>query len=184
VSADASDHVPSTAAAKQPAHMIASGIVAIDHVQVAIPRGSEDTARRFYGEFLGISEVPKPSALAARGGCWFRAGSAVLHLGVEHPFAPARKAHPAFLVTDLDALEEVLRPAGRSQLRARRWQRVGVAVVMHNATPTPTEKHAVVLVNCGPRAALTAFTAAQMWGLDGWERTPTPTLRASAKHCT
>ncbi len=83
-----------------------------DHVQVAIPRGSEDVARAFYAELLGMREQPKPPALAARGGCWFASGSAVLHLGVEDPFAPARKAHPAFLVDDLANLCSALSAAG------------------------------------------------------------------------
>jgi catechol 2,3-dioxygenase-like lactoylglutathione lyase family enzyme len=87
-------------------------IVGYDHVQVAIPAGAEDTARRFYGALLGLAEVPKPPALAARGGCWFTGGAAVLHLGVEEPFAPARKAHPAFLVSDLDGLRAALEAAG------------------------------------------------------------------------
>jgi len=87
-------------------------ITAYDHVQLAIPRGGEDDARRFYGELLGMAEVPKPAALAVRGGCWFTSGAAVLHLGVEEPFAPARKAHPAFLVDDLDGLRTALTVAG------------------------------------------------------------------------
>lgn len=87
-------------------------ISGIDHVQVAIPVGGEAAAREYYGALLGMIEVPKPAALAARGGCWFTSGSAVLHLGVEEPFAPARKAHPAFLVDDLDALQDQLTSAG------------------------------------------------------------------------
>jgi catechol 2,3-dioxygenase-like lactoylglutathione lyase family enzyme len=87
-------------------------ITGYDHVQVAIPPGSEATARSFYGTLLGMAEVPKPTALTGRGGCWFRSGSAILHLGVETPFQPARKAHPAFLVDDLDALAARLRHAG------------------------------------------------------------------------
>ncbi|HEY3631890.1 MAG TPA: VOC family protein [Jatrophihabitantaceae bacterium] len=83
-----------------------------DHVQVAIPRGSEAATRAFYGALLGMAEVPKPPALAARGGCWFTSGAAVLHLGVEEPFHPARKAHPAFLVDDLDDLATRLTAAG------------------------------------------------------------------------
>lgn len=93
-------------------------ITGIDHVQVAIPRGTEDDARGFYGELLGMTEVPKPAALAARGGCWFTAGSAVVHLGVEEPFTPARKAHPALLVTDLDALQGRLAAAGYDCVRS------------------------------------------------------------------
>ncbi len=87
-------------------------IVGYDHVQVALPAGGEAAARNFYGGVLGMTEVPKPAALAVRGGCWFTAGAAVLHLGVEEPFSPARKAHPAFLVDDLDALADRLAAAG------------------------------------------------------------------------
>lgn len=87
-------------------------IVGYDHVQVAIPVGSEAAARAFYGGVLGMAEVAKPPVLAARGGCWFTSGTAVLHLGVEEPFTPARKAHPAFLVTSLDAVRSALEAAG------------------------------------------------------------------------
>lgn len=89
-------------------------IVGYDHVQVAVPRGTEDVARAFYAGLLGMTELPKPPALAPRGGCWFRAGDAVLHLGVEEPFAPARKAHPAFLVRDLAAVRAGLEAAGHA----------------------------------------------------------------------
>ncbi|MBD3923337.1 VOC family protein [Nocardioides cavernae] len=90
----------------------------LHHVQVACPRGGEDEARRFYAEALGMTEVDKPADLVARGGCWFRAyddtGSvaAELHVGVEDPFAPARKAHPAFVVDDLAAVAGRLRTLG------------------------------------------------------------------------
>lgn len=94
------------------------GITGLDHVQVAIPAGGENVARAWYGELLGMSEQPKPPALAVRGGCWFTAGQAVLHLGVEEPFAPARKAHPAFAVTNLDDLQARLVAAGHHCARA------------------------------------------------------------------
>jgi catechol 2,3-dioxygenase-like lactoylglutathione lyase family enzyme len=93
-------------------------ITGIDHVQVAIPRGGEAAARAFYGGLLGMVEQPKPAALRARGGCWFRAGAATLHLGVEEPFRPARKAHPAFTVRDLDGLLAQLEAAGHPGTRA------------------------------------------------------------------
>lgn len=85
----------------------------LHHVQVSCPRGGEDAARRFYGEGLGLTEVAKPPDLAGRGGAWFRAyddrGGVVaeLHVGVEEPFHPARKAHPALLLPSVAALEEV-----------------------------------------------------------------------------
>ncbi len=75
----------------------------IDHVQVAIPVGGEDVARSFYAHTLGLTEVPKPPALAARGGAWFEAGTTRLHVGTEAEFVPARKAHPALLIDGLTA---------------------------------------------------------------------------------
>lgn len=83
----------------------------LHHVQVACARGDEGAARRFYGEGLGMTEVAKPAELAARGGAWFRAYdasgdvSAEVHVGVEDPFRPARKAHPAFVLDDAATLE-------------------------------------------------------------------------------
>ena len=85
----------------------------LHHAQIACPRGSEDRLRSFYTGVLGMTEKPKPPALAVRGGCWFvdRWGSE-LHLGVEDDFRPARKAHPALLRPDLDALAGRLAAAG------------------------------------------------------------------------
>ncbi|MHA3701203.1 VOC family protein [Jatrophihabitans sp. YIM 134969] len=87
-------------------------VVGIDHVQVAVPARCEDELREFYGGLLGMTEVAKPPALAARGGCWFAAGAAMLHLGVQEPFLPSRKAHPALVVDDLEALRARLEAAG------------------------------------------------------------------------
>jgi len=84
-------------------------IVSIEHVQLAMPAGMENAAREFYQGLLGIPEVPKPPELAKRGGAWFERGSLKIHLGVEADFRPARKAHPALLVTDLEALVTRLR---------------------------------------------------------------------------
>jgi catechol 2,3-dioxygenase-like lactoylglutathione lyase family enzyme len=75
--------------------------VGIDHVQVAIPVGSEDLARAFYADVLGIPEVPKPPVMAARGGAWFESGEVRVHVGAEDPFVPARKAHPALAMHGL-----------------------------------------------------------------------------------
>jgi catechol 2,3-dioxygenase-like lactoylglutathione lyase family enzyme len=85
----------------------------LHHVQVACPPGGEDGARRFYADGLGLTEVEKPPELAGRGGAWFRAydadGSvaAELHVGVEDPFAPARKAHPALLLDSVSDLADI-----------------------------------------------------------------------------
>jgi catechol 2,3-dioxygenase-like lactoylglutathione lyase family enzyme len=78
-------------------------IIGIDHVQLAMPPGGEDVAEAFYCGVLGLTRVPKPPLLARRGGCWFESGSVHVHLGAEDGFAPAKKAHPAFVVGDLRA---------------------------------------------------------------------------------
>jgi catechol 2,3-dioxygenase-like lactoylglutathione lyase family enzyme len=90
----------------------------IHHVQVSCPPGAEDEIRAFYGGVLGWTELPKPPALARRGGCWFLVPGVggpdgELHVGVEADFRPARKAHPAFVV-DVDAVARVLAEAGYS----------------------------------------------------------------------
>jgi catechol 2,3-dioxygenase-like lactoylglutathione lyase family enzyme len=84
----------------------------VHHVQLAIPAGGEPKAEAFYGELLGFEQVAKPPDLAQRGGCWFRSASVELHLGVEEPFAPSRKAHPAFLVASLEEIRRRLRAGG------------------------------------------------------------------------
>lgn len=100
-------------------------VIGLDHVQVAAPReeGVEERVRAFYGELLGLREIEKPQALQANGGVWFSLGMSVagaeagaeLHIGLDDPFSPARKAHPALLVDDLAAMRRLL-------------ERVGVAV--------------------------------------------------------
>jgi extradiol dioxygenase family protein len=89
----------------------------IDHVQLAAPPGCEVAARRFFGEVLGLVEVPKPPALAVRGGLWFQCGAQQIHVGVEKDFRPAKKAHPALRLVD---------EAAWARLRAR-LQAAGVA---------------------------------------------------------
>lgn len=84
----------------------------IHHVQLACPPGSEDRSRGFYEGVLGLTEIAKPAALAARGGCWFRGHGIELHLGVEQEFRPARKAHPGLLISDIDEWAARLASAG------------------------------------------------------------------------
>lgn len=87
-------------------------ILGLHHVQLAMPRGREDSAREFYCGVLGFMESPKPANLAARGGAWFRSGTAEVHLGVEDEFRPAKKAHPALLVRDLSEVTARCAAAG------------------------------------------------------------------------
>jgi catechol 2,3-dioxygenase-like lactoylglutathione lyase family enzyme len=90
------------------------GPIGLDHVQLAAPPDCEQDARRFFGELLGLEEIEKPESLRHRGGVWFRCGSHQLHIGVEQPFSPALKAHPAFQVSDddLDCIAKRLQAAG------------------------------------------------------------------------
>ncbi|MDQ3627447.1 MAG: glyoxalase [Actinomycetota bacterium] len=84
----------------------------LHHVQMSCPAGGEPAARAFYGEALGLTEVPKPAVLAARGGVWFRDPGVEVHVGVEVEFTRARKAHPAFAVADVDAVAQRVQTAG------------------------------------------------------------------------
>jgi catechol 2,3-dioxygenase-like lactoylglutathione lyase family enzyme len=86
----------------------------LDHVQLAMPAGREAEARAqaFYEGLLGLPRVAKPPELAVRGGCWFVRGPVKVHLGVEEGFRPARKAHPALVVSNLDALCQTLERSG------------------------------------------------------------------------
>lgn len=87
-------------------------ITGIDHVQLAMPVGAEDIARKFYNGVLGLAEIPKPAVLAVRGGVWFDCGVAQLHLGADPEFQAARKAHPALVVVDFPAFAEHLAGCG------------------------------------------------------------------------
>ncbi len=98
-------------------------ITGLDHVQLAMPGGEEERARAFYRGVLGLAEIDKPEALKARGGVWFQAGAQGLHLGVEAPFSPAKKAHPALRVEGLEEL-------------ARELEASGIALTWDGAIPT------------------------------------------------
>jgi catechol 2,3-dioxygenase-like lactoylglutathione lyase family enzyme len=87
-------------------------ILSIDHVQLAMPVGEEIKARAFYFGVLGLTEIGKPAALAKRGGAWFQSGNVIIHLGVEDDFRPNRKAHPAFVVDNLQEFLEICHACG------------------------------------------------------------------------
>jgi len=85
---------------------------ALDHIQMAIPKGGEDAARAFWCDLFGLAEIEKPEALRARGGLWLKLDEAELHLGVETPFSPAKKAHPGLASDDIETLAKKLQQAG------------------------------------------------------------------------
>lgn len=85
----------------------------LDHIQIAIPEGQEDLARAFWCDALGLPELAKPKALVARGGLWVQLDGLELHLGVDPSFTPAKKAHPGFLVTDIDHVAQRIASTGQ-----------------------------------------------------------------------
>ena len=89
-------------------------VIALDHVQLAMPPGREKDAEAFYCQVLGFSVAAKPEPLASRGGRWFVSGDVQVHLGVEDDFRPARKAHPALVVEGFDGLVAQLDASGAS----------------------------------------------------------------------
>lgn len=96
-------------------------LIAFHHVQLAMPPGEEDAAIEFYGGVLGLDEVAKPPELADRGGVWFRSGDLEVHLGVEEGFQPAMKAHPAFLVEDLERMRARVEMSGYKVIESERF---------------------------------------------------------------
>jgi ubiquinone/menaquinone biosynthesis C-methylase UbiE len=113
----------------------------LDHVQLTIPAGGEDQIRAFYCDVLGLIETPKPAALVARGGLWLRCGAQGVHFGVETPFAPQRKGHPALLVDDLGALRQRLDTA---------------RIAIHEDTPIPGAERLFVFDPVGNRLEFVA----------------------------
>src|SRR5215207_8353565 len=81
----------------------------IAHVNLAVQ--DVEAARHFYGQVLGLEEIPRAEG-PRRPGAWFRLGSLELHLSQEpDPRNAGSKRHVAFEVRELDALREHLEDA-------------------------------------------------------------------------
>ena len=80
---------------------------------VAAPEGGSGDARRFYGQVIGLPELPKPEGIE-RAGAWFALGDRQLHVLEYEDFAAASRAHPALRVEpgQLDAIAGRLVEAG------------------------------------------------------------------------
>jgi catechol 2,3-dioxygenase-like lactoylglutathione lyase family enzyme len=107
----------------------------LDHVQIAIPVGGEDRARAFYVGVLGLREVPKPPVMAARGGAWFVVGEQGLHVGVEDPFVPAKKAHPAFRLASAEDVRALAAHLDAQGIEVRFSSETADAVRFHTDEP-------------------------------------------------
>ena len=92
-------------------------IVSLQHVQMIVPASQAGEAKRFYGELLGLEEMPRPQSLsdAGRTGAWYRIGDQELHLRFEtDPVGEPglSDGHPALITSDLDGLRKRLSAAG------------------------------------------------------------------------
>jgi hypothetical protein len=58
----------------------------------------------------------------------------------------------------------------RTHLQSHRWQRIGRAVIRQSEALSVAQRCQAALLNAGPRAALTSFTALHARGLVGWDR--------------
>ena len=88
-------------------------ITGIHHVQITVPKGTEEQARTFYCGVLGLPEIEKPDALKGRGGFWLQVGDRQVHIGTEEGFDRlTTKAHIAYQVDDVAAWRERLTANG------------------------------------------------------------------------
>lgn len=79
----------------------------LGHIQICIPTGKENEARKFYTGIIGLKEISKPQALIPNGGLWYQAGDIQLHIGTEQEINRSKR-HPAFEITGLDKAKEYL----------------------------------------------------------------------------
>jgi catechol 2,3-dioxygenase-like lactoylglutathione lyase family enzyme len=85
----------------------------LSHINITMPKGSEDLARSFYTGLLGLHEIPKPESIRHRGGVWFEAGGLDLHVSIEEPRpGPDAYRHFGLECADVDALRAKLQSAG------------------------------------------------------------------------
>jgi catechol 2,3-dioxygenase-like lactoylglutathione lyase family enzyme len=99
----------------------------LSHVNISMPKGSEDIARKFYTGLLGLREIPKPESLRSRGGVWFDAEDGLdIHLSIEeNALGPDAQRHFGLECADLDGLRAKLHAAGfeTDQGRPAPWKR-------------------------------------------------------------
>lgn len=81
--------------------------IKLDHIQICIPPGKEEEARKFYTDILGLNEIQKPAALIPNGGLWFEAADIQLHIGTESESCRSKR-HPAFEIENLNEVRKYL----------------------------------------------------------------------------
>ncbi|HKO95893.1 MAG TPA: VOC family protein [Pyrinomonadaceae bacterium] len=96
------------------------GIVDVSHVNVTVPSELEERAKQFYGELLGLRQIPKPPGPRQFVGAWYQIGATQLHLSIENDVQnSASKRHVCYFVEDLGVAAERLRGAGFEIIRER-----------------------------------------------------------------
>jgi catechol 2,3-dioxygenase-like lactoylglutathione lyase family enzyme len=83
-------------------------ILGFNHAMITVPDGSAEKVRQFYGELLGLTELPVPPAMQGRGLIWFKVGDRQLHVGIEDGINRNTRAHLAYEVDDIAKLRAQL----------------------------------------------------------------------------
>ena len=84
--------------------------IGIHHVQISVAPDLIDASRRFYIDILGCTPIEDAFG---KEGFWAAAGLQEIHVRPETDIDRDRtRAHPAFLVTDLAAVEAKLKSGG------------------------------------------------------------------------
>jgi catechol 2,3-dioxygenase-like lactoylglutathione lyase family enzyme len=87
-------------------------VIALNHVNVTVPRSLEVAAKHFYGSVLGLEEIPKPEGSRGHGGAWYQLGGVQLHLSLEDGVENhVSKRHVCYVVRDLAEAEKSFRDA-------------------------------------------------------------------------
>ncbi len=92
---------------------MAIGVVRLNHVNVTVPAGLEEAAKKFYGELLGLKQIEKPDGPRKYIGAWYQLGESQLHLSVEDkPGNYESDRHVCYSVADINGALNTLRSAG------------------------------------------------------------------------
>ena len=85
----------------------------LQHVSIPRPPGSESLTRAFYGDLLGLPEIPAPNSIQAAEVIWFKLGEeAELHCFREAPLNDPSIRHFCLVVDDLQSMRRKLSDAG------------------------------------------------------------------------
>jgi catechol 2,3-dioxygenase-like lactoylglutathione lyase family enzyme len=93
----------------------------VDHIMLCIPKGTEEEARKFYSDVLGLEELTDLGYPLPKGAIWYQLGDIQLHIRPEENHQLSKR-HPAFEVGNLEESRKLLEDNG---------------VAIKNETPIP-----------------------------------------------